>query len=305
MTTFLLFFCLFCLFPFLITLLIIIKRKWNPVSAEQINSTLQSSVADIQHKLSQFLELSHRVTDLDNILRSPKLRGNRGEIWLEGMLGQVLAKPQFSTNYRFKDGSTCDAVIFLRNNLLLPIDSKFSLENFRKIGEAKDPEEADRISKVFYSDIKRRIDEVSSKYIHQDENTLNFAFMFIPAESVYYYAFIEDKDENGLLQYAFNKKVVPVSPSSLYPYLEIVLFGLQGLRIEQESHKIQQGLLALHKELVSFDKDYRKAQTQLQNAQRNFDDIERRLTSTLNKILILSGSNGSDSIQENSLTSQE
>ena len=230
------------------------------------------------------LEMGKGITELQNILQAPKLRGNRGEIWLEELLTQMLGRPHFQMQYAFKSGEICDAVIKLRDGLLLPIDSKFSLENFKKMLNAEDPTEKKMQEKLFISDVKRRIDEIAKKYIQPAENTLNFAFMYIPAENVYYQAFIEDRAGNELQNYAFKNHVIPVSPNSLYPYLEIVLFGLRGLQIEQGAREIQQGLAGLNGDLTRFEEDYRKLGNNIRLAQQNFDSADKRLNTVQNKL---------------------
>ena len=260
-------------------------------TAERRTGQLQGNLQQLQIKLAQIeegnkrvLEMGKGITELQNILQAPKLRGNRGEIWLEELLTQMLGRPHFQMQYAFKSGEICDAVIKLRDGLLLPIDSKFSLENFKKMLNAEDPTEKKMQEKLFISDVKRRIDEIAKKYIQPAENTLNFAFMYIPAENVYYQAFIEDRAGNELQNYAFKNHVIPVSPNSLYPYLEIVLFGLRGLQIEQGAREIQQGLAGLNGDLTRFEEDYRKLGNNIRLAQQNFDSADKRLNTVQNKL---------------------
>ena len=246
--------------------------------------TMQTKLAQLEEGNKRILDMSKGITDLQNILQAPKLRGNRGEIWLEELLAQMLGKGRYKMQYAFKNGDICDAVVFLRDGLILPIDSKFSLENFKKMLATEDPAEQKLNERLFVSDIKKRIDEVGKKYIQTAEGTLGFAFMYIPAENVYYQAFVEDRGGFDLQRYAFERHVIPVSPSSLYPYLEIVMFGLRGLQIEQSARDIQQNLIGLSTDLTKFEEDYRKVGNNLRLAQQNFEQSDKRLGTVQNKL---------------------
>ncbi len=264
----------------------------------QVNNQLQATtrvISDLQTKLNaieqtnkHLLEMGKDVRQLQNILQAPKLRGNRGEIWLEELIAQMIPKERYKTQYAFKSGEKCDAVILLRDGLILPIDSKFSLENFSKMLATEDEPEKKAHEKLFVSDVKRRIDEIAKKYILPDEGTLSFAFMYVPAENVYYQAFIEDSGGNQLLRYAFERHIIPVSPNSLYAHLEVVLFGLRGMAIEQSAREIQQGLIGLGGELKRFEEHYDKVGNNLRLAQQNFDASDKRLLGVRNKLGSLS-----------------
>lgn len=245
---------------------------------------LQAKLAQLEEGNKRILDMSKGITELQNILQAPKLRGNQGEMWLEELLAQMLGKTHFKMQYMFKSGEACDAAILLRDGIILPIDSKFSLENFKKMINTENDIEKKQYEKQFTSDVKRRIDEIAKKYILPAENTLNFAFMYIPAENVYYQAFVEDRGGYELQKYAFERHVIPVSPNSLYPYLEIVLFGLRGLQIEQGARDIQQGLVGMAGELRKFEEDYRKVGNNLRLAQQNFELSDKRFNNVQNKL---------------------
>lgn len=250
--------------------------------------TLQAKLAQLEEGHKRILDMGQGLTELQNILQAPKLRGNQGEVWLETLLAQMLPRKHFKMQYRFKSGETCDAVITMPDGHLVPLDSKFSLENFRKMLSASSPEERKTHERTFVADVKRRIDEVAKKYVLPDEGTLNFAFMYVPAENVYYQAFVEDVGGHNLQRYAFERHVIPVSPNSLYPYLEIVLFGLRGLQIEQSARDIQRGLTGIIGDLAKFDEDYRKVGNNIRLAQQNFDSADKRLTTVNTKLSTLS-----------------
>jgi DNA recombination protein RmuC len=246
-------------------------------------------VSDVQGKLLQLEEANKRIFDLgkdinnlQRILQAPKLRGTMGEIWLAELISQIIPGDRFKLQYAFKSGEICDAVILLRDGLLLPIDAKFSLENFVKMLEAPDDQKA-LFKKQFVQDMKKRIDEIAKKYILPHENTLDFAFMYVPAENVYYQAFIQEEDTSQLLAYAFSKHIIPVSPSSFYAYLQVILFGLRGLEIEKSAKVIQKNLAGLQGEFDKFKETYEKVGTHLRHAQQSFDVTDKRLTGIENK----------------------
>lgn len=240
-------------------------------------------VGEVQSKLTQLEEANKRIFDLgkdisqlQDILKAPKLRGTMGEIWLQELISQMIPSGNYKMQYRFRSGDICDAVILLRDGILLPIDAKFSLENFAKLMQAPEAE-WDGHKKQFSSDVKKRVDEIAKKYILPHEGTLEFAFMYVPAENVYYQAFIQEEDNLHLLQYAFERKVIPVSPSSFYAYLQVIFFGLRGLEIEKSAKEIHQQLTGLKGEFGKFREVYTKVGTHLRNAQNSYEETDKKL----------------------------
>lgn len=215
-------------------------------------------VADVTQRLAKLDETNRRVVDvadelktLQNVLSNPKQRGVFGEFYLESVLENVLPPGQYKMQYKFKDGEIVDAVIFLEKGQMLPIDSKFSLENYNRMIEASGKERELYLQKV-KTDLKLRIDE-TSKYIRPGEKTMDFAFMFIPSESLYYDLLINNVGTGGssrdLIEYAFrDKRVIIVSPTSFMAYLQTVLQGLRSLQIEEQAKDIQVrvGKLGVH-----------------------------------------------------------
>jgi DNA recombination protein RmuC len=262
-------------------------RNSNTIHNRLDNTT--KVVSDVQSKLSQIeesnkviFEIGKDISGLQKILQAPKLRGGLGELWLGELISQIIPPEHFKLQYPFKTGDICDAVILLRDKMLLSIDSKFSLENFNKMAEAPEAEKSN-YRKLFVSDTKKRIDEVAKKYILPSENTLDFAFMYIPAENVYYQAFVQNQEEFNLLDYAFSKKVVPVSPSSIYAYLQVVLMGLRGMQIEQSAKEIQKNIAGMQNNFTIFREAYNKIGNHLRNAQQNYEQGERKLDTIENK----------------------
>lgn len=223
-------------------------------------------VADVTQRLAKLDETNRRVVDvaaelktLQNVLQNPKQRGVFGEFYLQSVLDNLMAPGQYQMQYKFSDGETVDAVIFLEKGQVLPIDSKFSLENYNRMIEATDKTERDRLLAKVKMDLKGRIDE-TSKYIRPSENTMDFAFMFIPSESLYYDLLINNVGMGGssrdLIEYAFrDKRVIIVSPTSFMAYVQTVMQGLRSLQIEEQAKDIQVRVGKLGQHIGKFE-DY-------------------------------------------------
>lgn len=228
----------------------------NSVQKQLSEST--KIVDEVSKRLTKLDETNRRVVDvaselktLQNVLQNPKQRGVFGEFYLRQVLENILPPNAFSLQYKFENGEIVDAAIFLDKNKILPVDSKFSLENYNRMLEA-DGEERKTLEKKVRDDLKKRIDE-TSKYIRPSENTMDFAFMFIPSESLYYDMLVgkvgAGGSERDLIEYAFgDKRVIVVSPTSFMAYLQTVLQGLKSLQIEEQSKEIQKrvGQLSVH-----------------------------------------------------------
>ena len=221
-------------------------------------------VTDVTQRLAKLDETNRRVVDvadelktLQNVLANPKQRGVFGEFYLESVLDNVLSAKQYQMQYRFQDGEIVDAVVFLDKGQILPIDSKFSLENYNRMLNAKDKTERETWLNKVKIDLKHRIDE-TSKYIRPRENTMDFAFMFIPSESLYYDLLINNVGSGGssrdLIEYAFrDRRVIIVSPTSFLAYLQTVLQGLRSLQIEEQAKDIQVRVGQLGVHIKKFD----------------------------------------------------
>ncbi len=203
----------------------------------------------------QVLDFSKQMQSLENILKNPKQRGILGEYFLETLLGNVLQPAQYRMQYRFSDGTIVDAAIFYRDKII-PIDAKFSLEKYNRLMQEQNAELRLQIEKEFKIDLKNRIDE-TSKYIKHGENTTDFAFMFIPAEGVYYNLLIYNVGTVNIttrdfIEYAFSKHVIIVSPTSFYAYLETVMQGLKQQKVEENIKIILNRIKDLNKHLNNF-----------------------------------------------------
>ena len=261
-------------------------------------------VADVTQRLAKLDETNRRVVDvadelktLQNVLQNPKQRGVFGEYYLESVLENILPSKNYQMQYRFKDGETVDSVVFLDRGQILPIDSKFSLENYnRMVGENSKPEREKLLAKV-RMDLKGRIDE-TSKYIRPSENTMDFAFMFIPSESLYYDLLIGDvgtgSSARDLIEYAFrDKKVIIVSPTSFMAYLQTVLQGLRSLQIEEQAKDIQIRVGKLGQHIGSFEAFMQKLGNSLGTTVNHYNAAHKELGKIDKDVIKIAGSSSS------------
>lgn len=246
-------------------------------------------IAEVTTRLTKLDETNRQVKDvaddlrmLQNILQNPKQRGVLGEYFLQTVLDNVLPPDRFSLQYRFKNGDIVDAVIFLDKNKVLPIDSKFSLENYNRLVEETDKAKREALTKQIKIDLKNRIDE-TAKYIKQDENTMDFAFMFIPSEAVYYDLLINKIGAAGvsardLIEYAFNEKhVIIVSPTSFMAYLQTVIQGLRSLQIEEQAKDIRVRVGQLGRHLGAYETFMQKLGVSLGTTVNHFNTAHKEL----------------------------
>lgn len=226
-------------------------------------------IKDVTERLTKLDETNRQVVSfadqlkrLQDTLNNPKQRGVLGEYYLETVLKNVLPPKHYKLQYKFKDGEIVDAAIFLQDKII-PVDAKFSLENYNRLTEVQAGAEHERIEKVFKQDLKNRIDE-TSKYIRPAENTMDFAFMFIPAEGIYYDLLVNKVGTAGvssrdLIDYAFKEKhVIIVSPTSFFAYLQTVLQGLRAMQIEESAKEIRKNIEVLDKHIKSYDEYMKK-----------------------------------------------
>ena len=246
-------------------------------------------IAEITRNLTELKDSNKRVVDvadelktLQNVLQNPKQRGGLGEYYLDTVLGSVLPPHVYQLQYGFKDGQVVDAVIKLDKGRLLCIDSKFSLENYNRLIEEKDKTQRENLVKIFKTDLKNRIDE-TSKYIRPRENTLDYAFMFIPSEAIYYDLLVNNVGATGtnardLIEYAFiDKKVIIVSPTTLLAYLQTVLQGLKSLQIEDQAKDIQKRVADLGKHIQAHETYMQKLGASLGTTVNHFNAAHKNL----------------------------
>ena len=255
-------------------------------NAARLYAGLQTQLGQLTQANQQIQTLMKDMSSLQDILRPPKLRGGMGEVLLENLLREILPPEHFGIQHRFAGGQIVDAVIRFRDGVI-SVDAKFPLENFRRMLEATDDTARQTARKEFARNIRKHIDDIHEKYIRADEGTLPFAFMYIPAENVYYEAIIrgDEEGEKALYAYATTQRVIPVSPNSFYAYLITLAQGFRGMKIEERAQEIVAHLNRLQLELGKFTDDFRKVGVHLVNAQTKFADAEKRLTRFEEKLL--------------------
>lgn len=241
-------------------------------------------VGDVQNKLGQLhqatnrvVEISKDIASLQDILKPPKLRGGLGELLLTDLLTQTIPKGHYEFQYQFKSGERVDAIITLGERLV-PIDAKFPLENFRRYIEADDEDTKKRARKEFSNNVKKHIDTIAEKYIRPAERTFDFALMYIPAENVYYETIVKDESAgDSISDYAMRKKVIPVSPNTFYSYLQTILLGLRGMRLEERVEDVLKHLQALRGDFGRFGDDFDTLGKHLRNSLQKYEDANKDL----------------------------
>jgi DNA recombination protein RmuC len=224
------------------------------------------------------MELGKSMAGLEQVLKPPKARGGLGEFLLESLLSQMLPRENFDLQYRFKDGTVVDAVVKFKD-WLLPIDSKFPLENFER--HLRAPEEGDRrrFFKDFMSDCVKHVEKIAKTYIKPDEGTLDLAFMYVPAENVYYHMLVPPEGFEGkpILETAWERRVIPVSPNTLYAYLQVILVGLKGMKVEEKAREVFELLTKMKRMFESFSEEHEKLGGHLERASKSYDASAAKL----------------------------
>ncbi len=277
-------------------------------------------IKDVTHQLTsldktnkQVLDFSSQLENLQHILKNPKQRGVLGEYWLETLLGNVLPASSYKMQYHVGDDEDtkqkliADAAIFIRNQVI-PIDAKFTLENYNRMMQEKEPERRLKIEKDFKTDVKKRIDE-TSKYIQPNFDTMNFAFMFIPAEGVYYNllnaAVGSGVNSKNLVEYAFAKHVMLVSPTSFYAYLQTVLLGLRELQLEESTQDIIKRVGELGKHVHAYREYHEKLGKNLGTVVNQYNQSSNELKKVSKDVIKITSGEKKDIIELENLTKPE
>ena len=249
-------------------LLSALQRNTNSLN-ERLDKAAQV-IGGVQKNIGEMSEIGRSIRELQEFLNSPKLRGNVGEQVLKELLGQMLPRSSFHLQYSFKTGDKVDAAIKTSAGIV-PIDSKFPMENFRKMTSAGLESEKRQAENDFARDVKKHINDISGKYILTDEGTIDYALMYIPSEAVYY----EIVNNQTLFDYASEKRVLPVSPTTFYAYLRAILMSFEGQKIEERAKEIVQSI-------KSIQKDYSKVEDGLSVLQRHINNSYNIMGSVVN-----------------------
>lgn len=238
---------------------------------QQLNNT-QEVIRNIQKQLGGIEEFGKDIKDLSNVLRSPKLRGGLGEQFLYEILANILPKELYATQYKFRDGNVCDAVVFTEKGII-PVDSKFPMENYKLSVTTENAEERDKAKKKFVDDVKKRIDEIASKYILPAEGTTENAVMYIPSESVFYDLVVNTP---VVEEYARNKNVMLASPNTISYFLKVVLVAYKQHELQKHATEIQKALSGIKIEAEKFSEDLGVLERHISNAYKYMDGVKAR-----------------------------
>ena len=273
-----------------LTQLILSQLKENKESAErsslafnQQTQNFVSGIVQLQEKVNHVQESVKGVVSFQNIFKSPKLRGQWGETSLEAVMGQFFPKELYTLQHYFKNGEAVDAVLKLPNDRLLPIDSKFNWENFEKMVNADNDIAKAQYQKAFFSDVKKKIDEIAGKYILPSEGTTDFALMYVPAETVYYEIINNVKDAD-IPAYARGKKVFLTSPNTFGLSVSAIMHWVKDVQLNKQTKEIMKRLERIAVDGHKLGDDFRKLGNHISNAQGAFESSDKRLGLMLDRV---------------------
>jgi len=277
--------------------------KFHSSESNKIIRDVTERLTRLDETNKQVISFADQLQSLENILKNPKQRGILGEYYLETVLKNVLPPGSYQMQYPFPDGTIVDAVVFVKDKII-PIDSKFSLENYNKMAEERDNTEKKKLETIFVNDLKNRITE-TAKYIQPSKNTTDFAFMFIPHEAIYYDlltnkvgASTSEENENLIQRAAGKYKVIITSPTSFLAYLQTVLQGLKALKIEESAKEIIKKVEDLGKHLKSYDEYHNKLGNSLSTVVNHYNASNKELKKIDKDVLRIAGSSPELSLLE-------
>ena len=299
---------LFCLWLFLAKTRFAIRQELEEVT-QRVNTHLEQTVrlaqqagegtikaiSDVYEKLGSLEQSSHKIFEvgkeiskLQDVLRAPKARGSFGELLLADLLSQMIPRDNFQLQYAFRNGTRVDAAIFVGDHIV-PIDAKFPLENFQRLLELETEDDRKRARRDFVRDVKRHIDAISERYISPEEGTFDFALMYVPAENVYYevVASADETETNVLSSYALEHRVIPVSPNSFYAYLQVILLGLRGLRMDQAAREIAESLTKMRNDFKKIAEEFGILGSHLNHVKGAYDRVQRGVDQFQTKLALV------------------
>ncbi len=269
------------------------SMRYQSTETTRIITDITEKLTRLDETNKQVVSFTDQLQSLQDILKNPKQRGILGEYYLETLLKNVMPPGSYQMQFPFPDGTIVDAAVFVKDKII-PIDSKFSLENYNRISETNDPAEKERLEKIFVNDLKNRITE-TAKYIQPEKGTMEFAFMFIPHEAIYYDLIVNKigsitEDTENLIQRAASKyKVIIVSPTSFLAYLQTVLQGLKAMQIEESAKDIVKRVGELGKHLKAYEDYHNKLGNSLGTVLNHYNSSGKELKKVDKDVLRITG----------------
>ena len=261
--------------------------------SQKIIKEITKELTEVKESSKQVFNIADQLRSLERVLKNQKQRGSLGEAGLELVLSNILPPDAYKMQYAFEDGDIVDAVIFTKDGII-PVDAKFSLDNYIRIAEEKDDEKKVGLEKRFRNDLKKRIDE-TSKYIKPKEGTLAFAFMYIPAEPIYYDLIVNEvgtlkSNTRSLIEYAYkDKNIVIVSPTTFAAYLQSVLYGFRAFKIEESAKTIGKRVESLRRHLGKYEEYFRKVGNSLGTVVSHYNSAYKELQKVDKDVLKITG----------------
>lgn len=253
--------------------------------SERTARDVSAGLGKLEQATAALQRTNQEISSFQNMLKHPKIRGGFGEVLLGNLLADVLPHDRYQLQYTFPGvGDIADAIILLQDGYKVAVDAKFPLANYQLMVNADDDLAKKNMRSAFFRDIKKHIHDISTKYIVPQARTLDYAFMYIPVEAVYYETMIHDHDEETLWEFCLQHKVIPVSPNSLLAYLQTVLVGLRGMKVEKQAKEILEHIGQIRQDFGQFTKDFAMIGSHLNNAKNRYDDSARRLDKFSNRL---------------------
>ncbi len=267
-------------------------------SSLRVIGDIKKTIGSLEETNKQMLSIGRDIASIQDLLRPPQVRGSLGEMTLNNILRELLPRQNFEEQYRFRNGNTVDAVIRVGDRIV-PVDSKFPLESFQRYMQCSEDKEKTAYLKEFCRSVKSKIDDISAKYIMEDEATYDFALMYIPSENIYYQTILKDDmevDGKSIAEYALGKRVVIVSPNSIYAYLRVIHIGLRGMQFENNIRRIMDDYNRLNKELEKFEKQFATLGSHINHAHSTFDGAARQLDTLSQKMAVVGQSSSLEEV---------
>lgn len=249
--------------------------------SQQSVRAVSQGLGKLEQATASLQQTGNEIVSFQHLLKAPKIRGSFGEVLLGNLLADVLPQDRYELQHTFADSrEIADAIIRLQDGYIVAIDAKFPFANYEAFMKEQDKEQRSALRKIFIRDVKKHISDISQKYISSHEKTLDYAFMYIPIEGVYYETMVAG---DGLWEFCLQHKVVPVSPNSFLAYLQTVLVGLRGMKIEQKTREILSYIGTLRQDFGKFSEDFLTVGKHLSNAKTKYEDSNRRLDKLSNR----------------------